>query len=148
MERCFSCQMCSHCCSGEPGYVFLSLEDIRRASGYLEVKEEEFLSIYCRKLDYGTYYIYSLKERDDFSCIFLSEKGCTIYPSRPLQCSTYPFWKGLFDDDEAWEREKRSCPGIDVGRIYSESEMNALSTMTVENDIYKELKEGDDSLSY
>jgi len=31
-----------------------------------------------------------LRARDDRSCIFLSEKGCTVHPHRPLACRIYP----------------------------------------------------------
>lgn len=126
MGFCFSCQRCLHCCSGEPGFVFLSKDDVMRACSFLNIGTDEFLGIYCRKIDYGTYYLVSLKERDDYSCIFLDEMGCTIYPARPLQCKTYPFWRGLADDPDAMEDEKRNCPGIGKGRPYSDEEIREL----------------------
>ena len=122
----FSCQRCLHCCSGEPGYVFLTRTDIEKVASYLGVTEEEFLAIYCRRIDYGTCYMFSLKERDNYDCIFLRSYGCSIYDVRPHQCSTYPFWKGLADDPSAWKKEMSNCPGIGKGRRYSAEEVEKL----------------------
>ena len=143
MTRRFSCKMCSHCCSGEPGFVFLSESDIERASDELGLCKDEFLSLYARRIDYGTYYLYSLKERDDYSCIFLSNKGCEIYQSRPVQCMTYPFWPGLCDSDQAWNEEKRNCPGLDSGKEYDEEEILHLMEESRKNVPYR-LEKGDD----
>ena len=115
----FECQRCLHCCGGEPGYVFLTKSDLKRAAEYTGLPEEQFIEIYCRKIDYGTYYMISLKERENYDCVFLSPNGCTIYPARPHQCATYPYWKGLADDDANWEREKKDCPGIGKGKKIS-----------------------------
>jgi Fe-S-cluster containining protein len=37
----FTCTQCGNCCSGEPGYVWVTKEEIRRIA--------EFLSLQCRK---------------------------------------------------------------------------------------------------
>ena len=127
----FSCRMCSYCCSSEPGYVYLTKDDIAAASGALGCSEEEFISLYCRLVDFGAYSLVSLKERSDYDCIFLSEKGCGIYNARPLQCRTYPFWKNILSSEEAWKTEGRSCPGIGNGDLIPKRE------------IEKRLKEGE-----
>ena len=71
----FECQRCRYCCSSEPGYVFLSEKDIENASEALSIPKEEFLALYTRDVDYGLYYMVSLKEKDNYDCIFLSDKG-------------------------------------------------------------------------
>lgn len=39
-------------------------------------------------------------------CVFLDPFGkCSIYPVRPIQCRTYPFWPSLLEDRETWESE-------------------------------------------
>ncbi len=106
--------------------MFLSKDDVERACSFLGIGTDEFIGIYCRRIDYGTYFLLSLKERDDYSCIFLDGTGCTIYPARPLQCSTYPFWRGLADDPEAIKAEMRNCPGIGKGRLYTDEEIRGL----------------------
>lgn len=136
MEYRFECQRCLYCCSAEPGYVFLSKKDVEAISSFLGVGEAEFIEIYCRKVDYGLYYMLSLKEKDNYDCIFLSREGCKIYPVRPLQCATYPFWRGIADSDEAWLDEMKSCPGIGKGRIYSRKEVDDIVRSNGENQPY------------
>ena len=120
---CFTCLRCSHCCSGEPGYVFISGSDADRISSYLSMKRDEFLSSHTRLVDMGTYYQVSLKERDNYDCEFLTDKGCSIYEVRPLQCRTYPFWPHVFDDKALFEEEKKACPGLGKGELRSAAEI-------------------------
>ena len=119
----FECQRCLYCCSAEPGYVFLTKSDIEAASSFLGLSEDQFIEIYCRYVDYGSYLMVSLKERDNFDCEFLSEKGCTIYPARPMQCRTYPFWKNIMESEKSWKKEGESCPGIGKGCRISRKEI-------------------------
>ena len=121
----FSCQGCSYCCSSEPGYVFLSQDDLTRMSEGLGLSEDEFIRIYCRKVDMGAFEMISLLEKDNYDCIFLTENGCKAYPFRPLQCSTYPFWAHILESREDWENEAKSCPGINKGQLHSKKEIEA-----------------------
>ena len=125
----FQCQMCSYCCSAEPGYVYLTENDISAASAAMGTDKETFISLYCRLVDFGLYHLVSLRERSDYDCIFLTEKGCAIYNARPLQCRTYPFWKNVLDSQESWENESHSCPGIGKGRVVSKSEIERIMKM-------------------
>ena len=132
----FQCQRCLYCCSSEPGYVFLSDKDIENASSVLGVSKEEFIDIYCRYVDYGSYYMVSLKEKDNYDCIFLSKEGCRIYEGRPTQCRTYPFWKSIMESRANWEEEKKSCPGIGKGCMVSKEEIEANLKRNSENTPY------------
>jgi Fe-S-cluster containining protein len=68
-----------------------------------------------------------LKERSDGSCVFLDKKDkCTVYPVRPAQCRTYPFWDEVLANDFTWLLEKGVCPGIDQCKLYSPEEIDAL----------------------
>ena len=96
----FECQMCRYCCSSEPGYVYLTKDEIEKAASLLSVSFDEFISRYCRLVDFGSYSLVSLQETPDYDCIFLSPHGCTIYNARPLQCRTYPFWKNVMESEE------------------------------------------------
>lgn len=136
----FTCKLCGHCCSGEPGYVFLSKDEIEHISSYLGLAEEEFLNKYTRLIDRGTYYDISLKEREDYSCIFLSDKGCKIYPVKPLQCSTYPFWDYLLSDKALFYAEKEACPGIGEGELHSEKEIREQLDKAKKRDNYRKIK--------
>ena len=122
----FECQRCRYCCSSEPGYVFLSEKDIENASEALSIPKEEFLALYTRDVDYGLYYMVSLKEKDNYDCIFLSDNGCSIYKGRPLQCRTYPFWPSIVENRANWESEKKSCPGIGKGCIVSKEQIDEM----------------------
>ncbi len=119
----FECQMCSYCCSVEPGYVFLSENDIERLSSFFSLDRETFMKQYCRLVDYGTHYLVSLTERKNYDCEFLSEKGCTVYDARPEQCRTYPFWRSIMESREKWDEEAQYCRGINRGRKISAEEI-------------------------
>ena len=119
----FQCQMCRYCCSAEPGYVYLTKDDIDRAAKALSISFDEFIDKYCRLVSFGSYSLVSLQERPDYDCIFLTPAGCGIYEARPLQCRTYPFWKNVMESKESWENEAKSCPGIGKGRVVSAKEI-------------------------
>ena len=114
----FQCISCGRCCRHEPGYVFLSAEDLRALSRHLELSEEEFTEKFCREVNIGGIRRLSLKETEENDCVFW-DKGCTVYPARPLQCRTYPFWSGILASEEDWIRESRACPGIGTGPLHS-----------------------------
>ncbi|MFA6890676.1 MAG: YkgJ family cysteine cluster protein [Sphaerochaetaceae bacterium] len=120
----FSCRGCRYCCSVEPGYVFLSVEDVDRLAKRFGMERETFLAAYCRVTE-ETGFFYSLLEKTDNDCIFLTEKGCGVYEDRPLQCRTYPFWKRIMKDRESWDDEARRCPGINHGAIHTKEEVDA-----------------------
>ncbi|MGE4583347.1 MAG: YkgJ family cysteine cluster protein [Sphaerochaeta sp.] len=123
----FACKEgCNYCCSCEPGFVFLSREDLERLVRFTALAEEKFINTYCRKVPMGGFSMLSLLERDNFDCIFLTKQGCSVYEARPRQCRTYPFWRNVMESKESWEQEKQACPGIGSGRVYSKEEIDAL----------------------
>lgn len=119
----FECQGCNYCCSCEPGFVFLSQEDLDKLSAHFSLSQEEFINTYCRKVDIGIGYRISLLEKDNYDCIFLTEKGCACYESRPLQCKTYPFWPSITKSKETWDEESKGCPGFNKGKKVKKSEI-------------------------
>ena len=114
----FECTRCSNCCRHEPGYVFLSEDDMRGIVNATGLVRTDVISTYCRRVDMGITTRISLKEKDNYDCVFWEESGCAIYRFRPLQCRSYPFWSAIVDTEESWERESRSCPGINRGKRY------------------------------
>jgi Fe-S-cluster containining protein len=107
-SACFSCE--GNCCIGESGYIWSTPKEIDDMAEFLGLKREDFVIRYTKKVGYRT----SLKElmiRDSFHCIFFdaSKKGCQIYPVRPKQCRTFPFWDHFKDNVEEVVKE---CPGI------------------------------------
>ncbi len=119
----FECQRCSYCCRHEPGYVFLSENDLNPMIKEMKMTEEAFIKKYCIKVDIGLFSRISLIEKENHDCIFWSDKGCQVYNSRPLQCRSYPFWSHVVDDKESWVEEGKSCPGIGKGKIHTKKDI-------------------------
>ncbi len=82
----------------------------------------------------------SLKEKDNYDCIFWEEGGCSVYKARPVQCSTYPFWSNNLGSKDDWNHLARLCPGANRGRLYSMREIKDRLQQRVE----EPLLEGDE----
>jgi len=107
-----ACATCGGaCCIGESGYIWVNYQEIKKMAQFLELTIEEFATMYLRKVKHR----YSIIERkiatDNYACIFFdnSIKQCKIYPVRPTQCRSFPFWE-IFKNDI--EEVKKECPGI------------------------------------
>jgi len=74
----------------------------------------------------GSYYRLSLKEKENFDCIFWENGGCRVYIHKPLQCSSFPFWNSLLSSESLWLEQKKLCPGIGKGRTFSFTEIERL----------------------
>ena len=138
----FTCTCCGNCCTGGPGFVWLSDEEIHRLAEHFELTPQQTVDRYCRKIN-GKW---SLKESrsvsGQYDCIFLKEipgkpalgvegivqpqRVCGIYAVRPLQCRTWPFWPENLESPEAWEAETRKCPGMNVGKHYPQARVETL----------------------
>ncbi len=105
----FKCTGCGQCCTGAPGYVWITDDDIKKIAAHLNLTIEDFKGQYVRNVD-G---LKSLIEKSNFDCIFLKENKCTIYHLRPAQCRTYPWWPGILESKERWLQTARHCEGID-----------------------------------
>lgn len=120
----FECARCSSCCRHDPGVVLLSRTDVRNLMAFLGLDFKAFFSKYCRLVNRGEEYAISLLEASNYDCVFWTEgRGCSVYSARPVQCRTYPFWPGVLDAPEDWEREGRSCPGIGRGEKRSRADI-------------------------
>lgn len=119
----FSCKRCSHCCGGEPGYVYLSEQDFMGLLEFFKMSPADFEKKFCRWVGYydGSE-VLCLQEKKNYDCI-LWQDGCSAYEKRPIQCSTYPFWTCLLKSREEWLSEKSNCPGIDSGEMHKLSEI-------------------------
>ena len=108
-NACFTCA--GACCRGESGYIWAKYNEIEDMADFLELSVEDFAKMYLRKVGHR----YSLTEKkvdeSDYACIFFSleKKQCTIYPVRPRQCRTFPFWEQFKANEEEVRKE---CPGI------------------------------------
>ena len=121
----FSCNRCSACCGQSPGFVYLSFSDLTNLCQYFKIDVKEFISVYCRWVQYyDNTEVLCLKEKTNYDCILWKEgAGCTAYGSRPIQCSTYPFWSWMIESKESWDNCEKDCPGINKGRLWSKEEI-------------------------
>ncbi len=120
----FTCQQCGNCCRGpDPGYVWVTLDEIGALAKRLDMTVEAFGRLYLRQIGSR----YSLVERYNHDCIFWDEeKGCRVYDDRPAQCRTFPFWPEFIASRDAW-RTIDWCRGKDGGRLYDRSEIEKLA---------------------
>ncbi len=115
----FGCRRCSRCCRHEPGYVFLTREDLQRLAQGLQLPADQVLDRYCREVRFGALRRVSLQETPDYDCILWGPGGCRVYRHRPLQCRSFPFWAANLGSSEDWERLKQECPGVGSGSLHS-----------------------------
>jgi len=116
----FTCTQCGNCCSGPPGYVWTTKEEIKKIARFLGNKTPWLDREHLRRVGLR----YSLTEKPDGDCIFLERKDskalCSIYPVRPLQCRTWPFWTVNLRSRAAWEQASSSvCPGMNSGKHHT-----------------------------
>lgn len=117
----FTCTQCGDCCTGDPGVVWVNEEELAALAAHLgksvgEVKLEH-TRLFANRL--------SLKEFPNGDCTFLdpTTRKCRVYPVRPRQCKTWPFWNSNIATPEAWEEAKRVCPGTGQGNFVSLDEI-------------------------
>jgi Fe-S-cluster containining protein len=143
----FTCSQCGNCCTGGPGYVWITKEEIVRLAEHLKITPEETVEKYCRKID-GRF---SLKERrnsrGEYDCVFLGEtksnkkaadgqmiamthRTCGVYPVRPLQCRTWPFWAENLRSRQRWSESAKRCHGMNHGRHFSVEQIHAVRDAT------------------
>ncbi len=105
----FKCTGCGQCCTGTPGYVYISEPDLHRLAAHHKLSPEEFAAQYTR-LE-GEYYI--LQDRpESYDCVFLKDNRCSVYEARPTQCRTFPWWAYHLNDKQDWEEAAKRCEGI------------------------------------
>ncbi len=116
----FECTQCGNCCSGGPGFVWLTDADIERIAAFLNLSVPAFTSRYVRLIGDQL----GLTEKPGYDCIFLNRADgksmCGIYPVRPMQCRTWPFWDMNLKSPDAWVRASGRCPGMrdKTGPVY------------------------------
>ena len=114
----FSCTQCGECCTGAPGYVWVTRAEVARLAAHLELSVEDFGARYLRRVGSRV----SLREEPNGDCVFYRQ-GCTVYPARPTQCRTFPVWPENLKSPAAWDDAAASCPGMNRGRLYTSSEI-------------------------
>jgi len=121
----FECTKCGNCCTGFPGYVYLSVKDIYSIAESLKLDKVSFLKKYTRTIHVFGEKRLSLIENPPYDCIFW-DKICTIYNVRPYQCRSFPFWKRILVSYREWEKAAHNCPGMNRGKVHSREEIECL----------------------
>ncbi|HYT90110.1 MAG TPA: YkgJ family cysteine cluster protein [Gemmataceae bacterium] len=116
----FRCTQCGHCCTGAPGYVWVSDDEIAALAAFRGETAEQLQGLSTRLAHRGR----TLREKANGDCVFYDrEKGCTVYPVRPRQCRTWPFWESNVRSPEAWRQTCEACPGSGQGELIPAEEI-------------------------
>lgn len=117
----FECTQCGACCSGEPGYVWVSETEIEALAQHLGLELDVFQRRFIREVGSGK----SLIEYPGGDCILLDPvtRNCTVYEARPVQCRTWPFWDSNLTKRKNWRETCEVCPGAGEGQLYTLEEI-------------------------
>lgn len=113
----FTCTECGSCCTGAPGYVWVNDEEIELLARTVEMDVAAFEDSFVRKVGGRK----SLREFANGDCAFFDNvaRCCKVYPARPQQCRTWPFWPSNIESREAWNGVCQACPGSGRGELVS-----------------------------
>jgi hypothetical protein len=118
----FRCTQCGDCCTGTPGFVWVNDEEIAAIAQFRAESVQTTRDLYTRSAPRGR----SLREKANGDCVFYDrQEGCTIYPVRPRQCRTWPFWESNVESADAWAETCAICPGSGNGELISAEEIVA-----------------------
>jgi len=117
----FRCTQCGNCCTGGEGAVWVTAEEMEAIAEHLGKPVGEVRWMDCRKGARGL----SLREHTGGDCVYLDPRtrGCTVYPVRPRQCRTWPFWNSNLRTEEDWKRTQEGCPGAGQGDLHDADEI-------------------------
>ncbi|HEV3257344.1 MAG TPA: YkgJ family cysteine cluster protein [Gemmataceae bacterium] len=117
----FACTRCGHCCTGQPGYVWVDEDEIADLAAQRGETVEQVTALYTRPVGRRR----SLKEKANGDCVFYDRAaGCTVYPVRPRQCRTWPFWESNVLTPQTWQRTCAVCPGSGQGELIPAEEIS------------------------
>ncbi|MEZ5965742.1 MAG: YkgJ family cysteine cluster protein [Planctomycetota bacterium] len=106
----FACLRSGNCCAIPDGVVRITARDEAAMAEHLGLTAPAFRSRYVQR---GTD---RLKDGLGGRCVFLREgragAACEVYPARPTQCRTWPYWPELLRSPERLQAALRTCPGI------------------------------------
>jgi Fe-S-cluster containining protein len=107
----FGCTQCGKCCTGGDGFVWLGAVEMAELAVFLGLSLDAFVERYIWQVD-DEFVLGKRSGSED--CVFLAGKGCRVYPVRPLQCRSFPFWSRNLESEASWNAAAASCDGISV----------------------------------
>ncbi len=117
----FTCTQCGDCCTGAPGYVWVTDDELEAIARHLGRPVAEVRALHSRTARGRR----TLRERANGDCTFYDPKaGCTVYPVRPPQCRTWPFWDSNLETPGAWQKTCDLCPGAGRGELIPAEEIS------------------------
>lgn len=121
----FRCTACGNCCTGSPGFVWVSDEEIAAIADFLDTSIGEVRLMHTRPARGQT----SLTEFANGDCTFFDPqtRRCRVYSARPRQCRTWPFWESNVETPDAWTRTCGVCPGAGQGDFVPAERIRALT---------------------
>ncbi len=122
----FACQGCGACCTGDSGTIYVSPGEVQSIARFLQISPAELIKRHL----YPFQDSYSIREYPQGDCHFYAH-GCRIYPVRPWQCRSYPFWFKNLRNEHNWRLTSRECPGIGQGQLYSSTEILCIVQQTM-----------------
>ena len=119
----FQCKQCGRCCTGEPGYVWVSEAEIEQIAAELGFDRLQFEAVFVRTISgLGK----SLVEFEQGDCCLFDpvKRTCQVYESRPVQCRSWPFWKRNIETANSWKKTAKFCPGCNRGPLFSQEQID------------------------
>lgn len=127
----FTCTACGACCTrhGDASYVYVREDEVDAIAAHLGMERARFFERFC-VLDQGW-----ITLRPDLpECAFLdADRRCTIYPVRPVQCRTWPFWDVNIESRARWDANVTPvCPGSRAanGKVYDADRIETIARAT------------------
>jgi Fe-S-cluster containining protein len=115
----FECTQCGACCTnhGDYAHVYLNPEEVGALARHVGLSVRAFRRKYTFVDEYGwTQLVFTGP-----SCVFLDEETqrCKVYAARPVQCSTFPFWRSLIEGGRWTKEAGRICEGVGRGPLHT-----------------------------
>ena len=119
----FRCTGCGNCCTGDPGIVWVSEEELADIAHLMGTSIGEVRLLHTRLFGGRL----ALREFANGDCTFFDAetRRCTVYCVRPLQCRSWPFWRSNLKSEKIWKHVQRTCPGAGSGALVSLEEIEA-----------------------
>ena len=128
----FECTECGSCCAGpDEGHIWITKPEVEMLAKHLRMTVDDLRKTYLIRVGNRTTIVEDPRTKD---CIFLTKtgdkRGCAIYPVRPNQCRTWPFWSYNLARPDDWNMIATRCPGINRGRLYTFEEIEKIKKQT------------------